>query len=428
MILKIVFLLIIVIIALYFMFPNKNTEHFTTDNTTLIKNIYQNEIKRDPSQKELEFFIDFMKNQNVSEEDLRTVIRDSADVVAATFQTTPDDDIIGIYGTEENVIEIFNNVLDRNPDAQELPLYSKKLAKDKDFNTDKLKLVLYSTPEYARMQKTQDNKTFSALPGGVTERQLVFILLKLFKEVTGKNDPGDKLTLDFLKKKFVEFDLDADKMRRFLINYFSDQKYIDQEQIQVNIHSNSNKHENNTNTVQENKPNNDTNNNTNKSTNTVDNKKNNCHMIDGSEYCMVQTPNKKIIEDMLRTSKADSDYYLDSANVLDLIKKQPNCVYDQKKMALKSDESAADAYLSRCMDNMKSTCKRNKDYLGNDEDLVLLPDQKWSVPQFHPPVCVGGDTTYKPQIDQTALIGTLLDDANHTKIGNVLPLYPPGRP
>ena len=441
MIFKIVFLLIILIIALYFMFPTTGSskiENFVTLDesnstyTALIVNIYNQEIHRDPSQKEINFFIDFIKNQNVSNDDLMKVIKDSADVVAATFQSTPDDDVIGIYGTEEDVIAAFNDVLNRNPDAKELPMYSKKIAKEADFTTEKLKLLLYSTDEYQRMEKTQDNKTFSTLPGGVTDRQLTLVLMKLFTEVTGLADVGDKDTLSFLKKKFVQFDLDSEKMKIFLLKYYLDQDPTLQTRIEEEIIEEIKEKDAEieaakkkaaeaaaaaqhlADTMSANIP--------------KKHELDKCYTIDGIEYCSVQAPNKKIIEDMLRNTKADSDNYLDSSDVLDLIKKQPDCVYDQKKMALKTDESAAEAYLERCLDNMNSTCVRNKEYMGADEDLVLLPDQRWSVPQRHPPVCVGGDTTYKPQTDQTALIGTLLDDANHTKIGNVLPLHPPGRP
>jgi hypothetical protein len=40
-------------------------------------------------------------------------------------------------------------------------------------------------------------------------------------------------------------------------------------------------------------------------------------------------------------------------------------------------------------------------------------------------VCVGGKNDYQPQNDQTALIGTLLENAKNTKVGSVVEFYPP---
>ena len=56
--------------------------------------------------------------------------------------------------------------------------------------------------------------------------------------------------------------------------------------------------------------------------------------------------------------------------------------------------------------------------------MVLLPDQKWSVPQERPEVCrMSGEFSYKPSIEQTALIGTLLEDAKDTRVGTIMPSF-----
>ena len=444
MILKFIFLIIIVVIATYLMFKNNTTsfkEHFTDDKKTisaLIKKIYNDELHRDPSQKEIDFFYDFVKNQKVTDAQLREVIRDSGNVVAATFQTNTDAISAIVYGTEENVIEVFNDILGRNPDSIELPLYSKKVAQDPKFDIEKLKLLLYSTPEYKRMEKTQDNKTFGTLPGNVTDRQITIMINKLYNDVTGIASVSDPETLAFLKKKFVEFGLNEEIMKRFIGNYFSS-KPFDMSTCSENIIKSTNspadaKHENKSTNSANTSTNTSTNttksstNTTNKSTHTVDeftqqtnnqsspeSSTNDCHIIDGQKYCMIQSPNKKIIEDMLRTTAADAE----SQSVLDLIKKKSCPVYDQK-----SDETATDAFTKRNIDDLKNTCTRNKKYSDFDENLILLDDQRWSVPQYHPPVCVKGDAKYQPTVDQTALIGTLLEDASKTKVGNILPLYP----
>jgi hypothetical protein len=50
---------------------------------------------------------------------------------------------------------------------------------------------------------------------------------------------------------------------------------------------------------------------------------------------------------------------------------------------------------------------------------TLDPSQKWSIPQKHPPVCLGANHSgngYQPLIDQTSLIGTLIGDADASSI------------
>lgn len=78
-------------------------------------------------------------------------------------------------------------------------------------------------------------------------------------------------------------------------------------------------------------------------------------------------------------------------------------------------------YNERQLDELKYACARSKKKYANvDSDMVLLPDQKWSVPQEHPEVCRGGTSEFNPSVEQTALIGTLLEDAADTKVGSIL--------
>lgn len=71
----------------------------------------------------------------------------------------------------------------------------------------------------------------------------------------------------------------------------------------------------------------------------------------------------------------------------------------------------------RNTDELYAQCKRY-------DDLVLLPDQAWSVPQKRAPVCIPTErNNVSPSIDQTALIGTLLDDAKNTGVGSLIAAF-----
>jgi hypothetical protein len=155
-----------------------------------------------------------------------------------------------------------------------------------------------------------------------------------------------------------------------------------------------------------------------------------CHELDGKQYCLLQSPNKTIIDSLLNSSKMDSENYLDSSNVLDTIKKQASCVFNTHQSSDGNYDKNGSQTMADLVDNrndqlLKETCFRNKKYLDVDEDLVLQADQAWSVPQRRAPVCQGSFDNYQPNVDQTALIGTLLKDAKNTKVGSMLPLFPP---
>lgn len=68
-------------------------------------------------------------------------------------------------------------------------------------------------------------------------------------------------------------------------------------------------------------------------------------------------------------------------------------------------------------DRMRFACEQSNTYDNVDTAMRLLPDQQWSVPQKRAPVCTSknkcdvGET-----FSQTALIGTVLDDAENDRI------------
>jgi hypothetical protein len=146
---------------------------------------------------------------------------------------------------------------------------------------------------------------------------------------------------------------------------------------------------------------------------------------DGKEKAPVdaEAPNRQVIEILLRTAEESSKKnYLDSQNILDKIKEQASCVFDKNNW---KSSSLAEIVDQRNTEELKNTCVRNKKYLGIDEDMVLDSSLKWSVPQPHPPICVGPQGNYQPNVSQTALIGTLLEEAKDTQVGSILPQVPP---
>ena len=80
---------------------------------------------------------------------------------------------------------------------------------------------------------------------------------------------------------------------------------------------------------------------------------------------------------------------------------------------------------SRNMDQLKYACLRSKDKnMRTDDNMVLIKGLEWSVPQQRPGICRMSKTQdYHYSTEQTSLIGTLLDEAENTKVGSIMPEF-----
>ena len=100
---------------------------------------------------------------------------------------------------------------------------------------------------------------------------------------------------------------------------------------------------------------------------------------------------------------------MDSQNVLDVIKKQGKTVfdrstpdgrprsYDDENFNVGGKESAYAALVDqRNLDELENTCTRNRKYLNADDNMVLDPSQKWSVPRSALPFVLTERTPTNP--------------------------------
>lgn len=458
---RVVFLLFIVVLSVYFLFLNKSLssrpEHFTDATATtaaalkataatasadtkaaedIVLSTYQSEYKRVPTSQEMDFWRAYIIEKKPSNDELVKTIKSSADILSKSYTQT-NNTTEKSFGTEDEVTDIFNTILNRLPNDTELYQYSKMLKQDKTFTEEKLKQVLYASSEYQHLEKMQSNQVYSNTIGGITDRQLTLIVMTIYKEVVGKDniDPDE---LHFLKKKLVDFNLDEAIFKKFLENYIKNQPFNQQLAAAQKI--------------------NDITKQTQEQEKQVDKQKTDAAQYEqmkkelysqlsqdikkqglladkqgysdqqGNEQqtvtCQIQ-PNKNVIDNL----KDNQDQnYLDSSNVIDKIKQQASCVFDKNNLEKKytEDQQTMAALINqRNRENMRDTCVRNKMYLGADEDMVLDPTLRWKLPEKRPPVCTGSKNDYQPTVDQTALIGTLLQDAKQTKVGDVVSPLPP---
>jgi hypothetical protein len=83
---------------------------------------------------------------------------------------------------------------------------------------------------------------------------------------------------------------------------------------------------------------------------------------------------------------------------------------------------------SRNQDTVKGMTNQYKSGYQQEGDLLILPREvtgDWTVPEKHQPPCAPCPLKCRvnPMIDQTALIGTLLEDAADTQVGSILPKF-----
>ena len=420
---KLIFLTFVVVIAGYIMYTNNNptierfeatkavqptkktptTKPSPQPTTTSLKSteqrvreVYKDLFGGDAKEEEVNFYVRFFKDREVDDNYMRDIISSSAPTLQKTLKTGTQPLIPNTpQGTEDEVIAIFNDILERHPDAEELQYYA-SFIKDNNANIEKMKVLLLQSSEYKRLQQLQDNKANGFLLGGITDKQLMLMVNDVYSQVGGNPDKLDEDTFKFLKKKYLEFQLNQPVFKKFLqdfVLYDSKAKSAPQQKTS--------------------------------STNTKS-------ANDSSLHANASVTNKLVETSIPSKTNTTQETYMnskvDTQAMIDKIKQEADCQFNKDKLdnqhRSNREVSLASAVHDRNRAELKNICERNKSFAKyHDEDMVLIPGQQWSVPQIHTPSCYGNKLAYNPMIDQTSLIGTLLTDAKDTEIGSIMPKF-----
>lgn len=128
----------------------------------------------------------------------------------------------GTVKAKSVVTQIFHDVLWRNPSPQELDDYSGRLSGgDPGFDSDALRTVLYTSEEYRRLDKVQNNAARVNLMGDVTDRQLTYLVKASYANVFGDERARadldhDDVYLEFLKRRYVDALYSAPRFEAYL--------------------------------------------------------------------------------------------------------------------------------------------------------------------------------------------------------------------
>lgn len=151
------------------------------------------------------------------------------------------------------------------------------------------------------------------------------------------------------------------------------------------------------------------------------------YMTDDEEY---NTFIKKRMSKEFKTHHANDDkedkvfeIKRPDVNSKTLVEKKTDTVEKRTCKDLEDEQVLSKLMSERNLQQLKYSCLRSKEKYANlDEKMVLIPEQKWSVPQKQPEVCrMSGEFNYQPSTEQTALLGTLLDVAEDTQVGSIMP-------
>lgn len=397
--------------------------------TQKVNEVYKELYGADPKPAETAFYVKFFNNRETSPEYMKEIISTSAPTLQKTLKAgnlplIPDTP----QGTEDEVIAIFNEILERHPDAEELQYYS-TFIKGNPANIEKMKVLLLQSNEYKRLQKLQNNTAYGYLLGGITDRQLALMVLSVYNQVAGSGNKLDDDTMKFLKKKYLEFQLDEKVFKKFVQDFVlfnSSAKTANNNNKQVSSASQQDAAAIRANAAI-----------TDKLAQSGFEKDNKINPSASSQVPQSAKPTttaetkdpakeqytNKEQQQCAPDSKRNT---IDTDKLIRMIKENADCQFSKNGVddKYRSEQSLANAVHDRNRDELKNICERNKTFSKyHYEDMVLVPGQEWTIPQKHPPVCYGSKGNYQPRIEQTALIGTLLGDAKDTQIGSIMPKF-----
>ena len=405
--------------------PNTFKEQLTAERTASVQDMinkeFQAKLKRQATPDEMEKYTTaFMTNKMTTTEQLDDDLAISPEVVSnadtknakQNADLTKDD-----YALYKKIIDIYQKELDRLPNSAELSHYFNMLKTDSSFTLDKLEEALLASREHDILEKNQVNTVQGDLMGNINDRQIQMIVVAIYKSIYFVEP--DQATYNFLKAKFISFDLSEDK----LINFIKQLKSADQsptlptnnqsDVIQSGSVSNPSSQTDAYNKFINQNPSTDP------------------FVMEKPQDATTSTPTTDASKSddtsgqvLVSGTSSNAETFADESvggistqKILDNIKKGGSCQFDRNKIDNKASEYSALIDQRNTQDCSKST------YINADDNLVLLPGLQWQVPQRRQPVCYGNNSQYNPLTDQTSLIGTLLTDASGTQVGSIMPKF-----
>jgi hypothetical protein len=418
---------------------------------TLVKDVFMEVLKRLPTPTELQKYIDlYVSNQMKTQQDLEFILRlDIESVVRSNKTDIPEPDKKEDYGTYKVIISTFEEILGRNPNTSELKFYY-DLIKTNGYDHSKLKDILLSSREHEILMKNQNNQVHGELTANITEKQLEIAINELYNAVFFEYPDED--TFKYLRGRFIAMNLDEEKFAFFLRRLKSAEsskepatstttsvptptststtttttsmspsttkstKELFEEIVTATPDISGRMKPLNVETIP---PLPDVQGTTTKIGDALAAKQDSMP----AAFQPQMTPDTRPLPPIPTQPAKDPNKTTDIEAAIDAIK----CAKYFDKSRFENAQDMRDKTLGY-KTNIPPECKydknKTKHYLNADDNLVLRPDMRWEVPMRRPPVCYATEhIEYRPTIEQTSLLGTLLDDAEKTSVGSIMPKF-----
>ena len=294
-----------------------------------------------------------------------------------------------------SIIDTYELLLDRDPYEDELNFEFNEI-KTKKSDLFKLHSKLKNGPEYKRLNDLQNNEAYAATNtnNDVQDYNHVVKLLKETMPLVQEHD--DPVYIEFLVMKYRNMEKDDAKLTAYLKKTPEYQDYLELEKKSKKKESPK---------TDDKKEKKEKKGEKEKTVNILD-KKNNVEF-------KISRPN--LNSKTLKTEKAKSTEYIKL--IEDKLKKDNNikeneksCDFYKEYQKLNSESMLSDVQTKRNLDKLKYHCEMSNMYSNLDSNLTLLSDQKWTVPQQHPPICGSQNCDINDTYTQSSLIGTLLNE------------------
>lgn len=317
-------------------------------------------------------------------------------------------DRVEIY---RSIIDKYEKVLDRMPLITELNYYAYRITNDKDFTVQQLETILTLSNEHRIIEKNQTNVVNYELKGNLTEAEIKYEVGEIYKNALGKKEEPSYELYQLLKKRYIDYQMDKDKLTKLIILL----DMMDKNEITQDIFNIVSKDQ-------------DASNNGNELNNNISNNisTKNIGISDDVNTEIVEDNNKKLKEEQEKNAKREEIKAEIVETLRRLTNKYPDSDFNETLQCInnggfnidsgvaKNNMTLANYQSERNANKINDTISRNSKYLNADDNMVLFPEFKWDVPQRRPPVCYNSaDNTVQPSLDQTALIGTLLEDVKN---------------
>lgn len=330
-----------------------------------VVDVYKNALKREPDYLELDRSFQYLRDKSGTVDDLRNSLLKQGHVDLPKEEEMPDQKIIRERVREE----IVRMMPDTNFYDEKTSLFINDMI-NVYRSTNSLRAVtdkIYESKEY---EKYINNKqgTFMERMRIQKDTDTVHALIKLREYALLERFRNDQLFRDDAVKIFVDLDRDEDKFLRVIRQTYSPR-----------------------------------------------------------EVTRVDVPNSGVVAlarpEIGKKTSIDIKSEKHAENTASTDKQTKKTVVKELEESEEPEEGSCEFYARMHMmselptrrnyEDLKNMCEMSKQYDNMKKDLTLLPDQKWSVPQKQPPIClISEPSVVHNSLSQTALIGTLLEESN----------------